>query len=527
MSKPLSLPIVFVGMPGSGKSKVGRSLANILGVDHIDTDALIEERTGRTISEIFASEGEEAFRSYEVEAVADALQRQAVISLGGGAVTHPQTRALLSGHTVIHLRVSLGELRRRVARKNTRPLLRENPEEVLKRLDEQRRAFFEEVRTFVVDSDDSPVQHVVSRIRSLLEDPSRVTVRGERDYDVVIGTQDCAGDIADALPSSTRNVLVIHPDTMTDYVAGIVKGLSARGLAVDTMCHPDGEAAKSVEVLAQGWDCAAQAHVSRSDAIVGVGGGATTDLAGFIAATWLRGVAVVHVPTTVLGMVDAAVGGKTGINTNAGKNLAGAFHAPHGVIEDLDVLRTLPLDEHRAGLAEVIKCGFIRDKHILDIASVSHEALMDSSSKELREVMWRAVAVKADVVGSDLKEVGLREVLNYGHTLAHAIEKVEDYRWRHGEAVAVGCVFAAELARERGLLDEEAVKVHRDILAANGLPVSYDGASFEELLEVMMTDKKVRAGTLRLVLLDGMHNPATFEVSPRELREPAKRVGIR
>lgn len=526
MSAALSLPVVFVGLPGSGKSKVGVRLAALLGVEHIDTDTLVQERTGRTISEIFETEGEAAFREYEAQAVEDALKHQAVISLGGGAVTHPHTRDLLAEHTVIHLRVPLTELLRRVARKDHRPLLRNNPEEVLQQLDEQRRAFFEDVRTFVVDSDDSPIEKVVGRIRGLLEGNSRVTVRGERDYDVVIGSQDVVSDIAASLPASTQRVLLIYPKVMGEYTAAIASALEDKGLLVARMCHPDGEAAKTVEVLAQGWEQASEARLARTDAIVGIGGGTTTDVAGFIAATWLRGIAVVQVPTTVLGMVDAAIGGKTAINTNAGKNLAGAFHAPHGVIEDLAVLKTLPVDQHRAGLAEVIKCGFIRDREIVNIALRAPEALLDPESEELREVMRRAVQVKADVVGADLKESGLREILNYGHTLAHAIEKSEEYRWSHGYAVAVGCVFAAELACELGLLTSEDVQLHRDAFAAVGLPTSYSGVSFEALLNVMYSDKKVRQGKLRFVLLNGVCSPATYEVSAEQLRAVAERLGM-
>lgn len=526
MSAPLSLPIVFVGLPGSGKSKVGIRLASVLGVEHLDTDTLVQERTGRTISEIFETEGEAAFREYEALAVEEALKHQAVISLGGGAVTHPRTRELLADHTVIHLRVPIAELLRRVARKDHRPLLRHNPEEVLRRLDEQRRAFFEDVRTFVVDSDDSPIEKVVGRIQSLLESTSRVTVRGERDYDVIIGTKNVAADIAAALPSGTQRVLVIHPPVMTDYSASIAKALENEGLTVSLMCHPDGEAAKTVEVLAKGWEQASEARLARTDAIVGIGGGTTTDVAGFIAATWLRGIAVVQVPTTVLGMVDAAIGGKTGINTSAGKNLAGAFHAPHGVIEDLAVLKTLPVEQHRAGLAEAIKCGFIRDREILNIVLRAPLALLDPESEELHEVMRRAIQVKADVVGTDLKESGLREILNYGHTLAHAIEKSEDYRWSHGYAVAVGCVFAAELAYELGLLTNEDIQLHRDAFAAVGLPTSYNGVSFEALLNVMHSDKKVRQGKLRFVLLEGICSPATYEVSIDDLRVVAERLGM-
>lgn len=226
-------------------------------------------------------------------------------------------------------------------------------------------------------------------------------------------------------------------------------------------------------------------------------------------------------------MVDAAVGGKTGINTDVGKNLVGSFHTPVRVVEDLDLLGTLPAQDLRAGLGEVVKCGFIADPVILDLVAADPEACLDPGSHVLRELVIRSVSVKARVVGEDLEEAGLREVLNYGHTLAHAIERCEDYHWRHGDAVAVGCVFAAELAHALGLLDADAVRTHREILASVGLPTAYDGAPLGDLVEVMLSDKKVRSGRLRFVLLDGLQHPVVRVVDPADLEGPAREVGIR
>lgn len=523
---PFDLPLVFIGLPGSGKTSVGRRLADRWNLTFVDTDHSVEEATGRTIASIFDEEGEAAFRAYEAQAVAQALSSPAIISLGGGALTHPDTRELLDGHTVIHLDVEIPELVRRLAGSHERPLLRNTPEETLTRLAEQRMPDFEKARSHRIPSDSAPVDEVCDRIEAALGVASRIRVTGDQPYDVVIGTTDVAGHIKECLPQATQRVLIIHPDALSAYVADLETKLDGYGLAVSTMCHPDGEAAKTVEVLAAGWDEAARAGVSRQDAIISVGGGATTDLAGFIAATWLRGIAVIHVPTTVLAMVDAAIGGKTGINTPSGKNLAGAFHPPHGVIEDLSLLEHLPREEHRSGLAEVIKCGFIADPSIVDTVITHAEELFAPSSPRLRDVMCRAARVKADVVGQDLKESGLREILNYGHTLAHAIEKAEDYQWRHGEAVAVGCLFAAELACDRGMLSADEVSQHRLALASLGLPTGYVGVPFDDLLEIMMSDKKVRSGRLRFVLLNGMQQPVTLEVDVEELRRVAQRMGI-
>ena len=225
-------------------------------------------------------------------------------------------------------------------------------------------------------------------------------------------------------------------------------------------------------------------------------------------------------------MVDAAVGGKTGINTAAGKNLVGAFHPPAGVVCDLTTLATLPTDDLRAGLAEVIKAGFIADAQILRLVEADGgTGARTPGSAVLRELVERAVAVKARVVSEDLREAGLREILNYGHTFAHAIERTEGYRWRHGDAVAVGMVFAAELAHAAGILDAAGVQRHRELLTMVGLPVSYAGGSWPELLEAMTHDKKVRGNALRFVLLEDIGRPTVLRgPEPAHLEQAYARV---
>ncbi|MGH3708967.1 MAG: 3-dehydroquinate synthase, partial [Pseudonocardiaceae bacterium] len=251
--------------------------------------------------------------------------------------------------------------------------------------------------------------------------------------------------------------------------------------------------------------------------VVGFGGGAVTDLAGFVAANWLRGVRVVQVPTTLLAMVDAAVGGKTGINTDAGKNLVGSFHEPAAVLVDLATLHTLPRAELVAGMAEVVKAGFIADPVILERIEADPDAALDPAGPVLEELVGRAIKVKADVVAADLRESHLREVLNYGHTLGHALERREGYRWRHGAAVSVGMVFAAELARLTGRLDDATAQRHRAVLTSIGLPTGYDASALPELLEGMRNDKKTRSGVLRFVVLDGLAKPGRLEDPDPEL----------
>jgi 3-dehydroquinate synthase len=284
---------------------------------------------------------------------------------------------------------------------------------------------------------------------------------------------------------------------------------------------PDAEAAKSVEVAERLWAVLGQSGFTRSDAIVGVGGGTVTDLAGFVAATWLRGVKVVQVPTTLLAMVDAAVGGKTGVNTAEGKNLVGAFHPPAGVLCELAALETLPLGEFVSGMAEVIKCGFIADPAILDLVEADPQGVRRFDGPAVRELIERSIVVKARVVTDDLKESSLREILNYGHTFAHALEQVEGYSWRHGEAVSVGMVYAAELSRLAGRLDDAVVDRHRSALAGVGLPTSYRGDRWPQLYEAMRRDKKSRGSLLRFVVLDGLAEPGRLEGPERSVLQAA------
>lgn len=344
----------------------------------------------------------------------------------------------------------------------------------------------------------------------------RVSVAGERPYDVLIGhgiLAELPRIVQETPGAGGGGVTIIHAKALADRARAAEAALTNEGLRVLSIEVPDGEAAKKARVLEYLWDRLGSFRLGRDGLVVGLGGGATTDLAGLAAATWLRGVPVVQVPTTLLAMVDAAVGGKTGIDTPAGKNLVGAFHPPAAVIADLEMLSTLPAAELRAGLGEVIKCGLIADSVILDRVLADPADCLTWDSPVLADLVARSIAVKAAVVGEDLTEAGLREVLNYGHTYAHAIEKVTGYSWRHGEAVAVGCVFAAEIAHRNGNLSRDALALHRQSLEAVGLPTRFPEGEgrWEELKEAMMSDKKVRSGRLRLVLLDDIARPVRVQ----------------
>ncbi|MGK2879855.1 MAG: 3-dehydroquinate synthase [Mycobacterium sp.] len=339
--------------------------------------------------------------------------------------------------------------------------------------------------------------------------PLTVEVATDPPYPVVIGTG-LLGELADQL-RGIHKVAVVHQPTLAETAEVIRSHLSDNGIEAHRIEIPDAEGGKDLPVVAYMWEVFGRIGIGRSDAVVSLGGGAASDVAGFAAATWLRGVAVVHVPTTLLGMVDAAVGGKTGINTDAGKNLVGSFHQPKAVLVDLATLQTLPRNELVAGMAEIVKAGFIADPVILDLIEADPETAVDPDGDVLLELIHRAIAVKARVVAADETESALREILNYGHTLAHAIERRERYRWRHGAAVSVGLVFAAELGRLAGRLDDETADRHRRILVSLGLPVTYDADALPQLIDYMAGDKKTRSGVLRFVVLDGLAKPGRLQ----------------
>jgi len=347
-----------------------------------------------------------------------------------------------------------------------------------------------------------------------------IAVGGERPYDVVVGHR-IAGELPALVGAQARSVLLIHAGGLDDLAGPAAAALAAAGYQVHAAPVPAGEAAKDIGVAAGLWSRLAELRISRSDVIVGLGGGAVTDLAGFVAATWLRGVRVVLVPTTLLAIVDAAIGGKTAINIAAGKNLVGAFHPPAGVLADLGALETLPRREYVSGLAEVIKAGFIADPVILDLIEADPAAAAAPGGPHEREIIERSIRMKAAVVAADLREAGPREMLNYGHTLGHAIERAEDFTIPHGEAVAIGMVFAGAVGRLAGRLDEATARRHGEVLAAVGLPTTYPGGSWPRLRAAMAVDKKTRGQHLRLVVLDGLARPGILADPPEDLLSSA------
>jgi 3-dehydroquinate synthase len=338
-----------------------------------------------------------------------------------------------------------------------------------------------------------------------------IEVHAEHKYEVVVGRNILSN--IDTYLSGVSRVAVIHPESMRDHAAKLRLQISdVESIAIEV---PNAENAKTAAVLEFCWMALGKAGFTRNDLIISIGGGATTDLAGFVAATWLRGVKVLHIPTTLLGMVDAAVGGKTGINTGEGKNLVGAIYSPIAVLCDMNFLDSQTTQDYVGGLAEVIKCGFIRDEQILVLLESDLVGAQSPNWVHAEEVIARAIQVKADVVGNDLRETlgtsAGREILNYGHTFGHAVERNEKFTWRHGNAVAVGMMFVANLSHLAGRLDSQIVTRHSEILSGVGLPITYNRGTFNQLLDAMRIDKKARGAKLRFIVLDDIAKPIILE----------------
>ena len=509
---------VIIGMMGAGKTRVGRETAQMMGVPFKDADIEIEHEIGMSIPEYFSRYGEPEFRRVESEVIADTLRGfGGIFALGGGAPMTPSVQRTLheymdQGGRVVYLQADPAEAMERANRGGGRPMLAGDANERWRTLFRQRDPVFDRIANVHVRTHGSTPQMAARKLMNMIDERVvHVDVVAADSYNVRIG-EGALNHLAAVLGSGVARVALIHTQPVQRHSDKARALLRQAGYDVHDIVVPDAEAGKTVAVANGVWERLGVEGFTRSDAIVGVGGGAATDLAGFIAATWMRGVRYVNCPTSLLAMVDASTGGKTGVNTTAGKNLVGSFYTPAGVLADLTTLASLPNDIFVEGLGEVAKSGFIRDPQILRILETHADELrgfdgatfLGSGLEDVvAELIERTVRVKAYHVSADLKEAGLREFLNYGHTLAHAIEKIEHFRWRHGNAVAVGCVYAAELAHLLGYIDQDLVDYHRSLLSSLGLPISWNGGSFDEVLSLMHRDKKARGNKLRFVVLDG------------------------
>lgn len=529
---------VIIGMMGAGKTRLGKEMAQMMGLPFCDADIQIERRIGMSIPQYFAQQGESAFRDVEREVILETLEGfDGIYALGGGAPMTPAVQQGLAayaraGGKVIYLQADPHEAMTRARRAGGRPMLDGDADARWMALYEQRDPTYRAVSNVVVRTHGmTPKTAARKMIEMTDEGIVHVDGSGIEPYDVRIG-EGALNHLPDVLGEGPVRVALIHTQSVQRHSDRARAILRKAGYEVNDIVVPDAEAGKTAQVANGIWERLGNEGFTRSDAIVGLGGGACTDLAGFIAATWMRGVRYVNCPTSLLAMVDASTGGKTGINTPQGKNLVGSFYTPAGVLADTKTLATLPNDIFIEGLGEVAKSGFIRDPEILHILE-DHAAELrafDGSTflgspleDVVAELIERTVKVKAYHVSSDLKEKGLREFLNYGHTMGHAIEKLEHFRWRHGNAVAVGMVYAAELAHLIGYIDQDLVDYHRSLLASMGLPTSWNGGSFDDVLALMHRDKKARGNELRFVVLDEIGHVVHLDNPPAEAVEEAFR----
>lgn len=534
-----SIPVaVIIGMMGAGKTRVGKEVAHIMDLPFADADVEIQHDIGMGIPEFFEREGEPAFRKVEADLIADMLEDfDGIFSLGGGAPMTPSTQCALAeyidrGGRVVYLDADPAEAMERANRGGGRPMLNGDADARWKKLYKERDPVFRRVANVRVRTRGQTPQMAARKVMDMIRERMvHVTGSGIEPYDVRIG-EGTMNHLPDVLGEGVARVALIHTQPVQRHSDHARTLLRQAGYTVSDIVVPDAEAGKTVDVANGVWRRLGDEGFTRSDAIVGLGGGAATDLAGFIAATWMRGIRYVNCPTSLLAMVDASTGGKTGINTEAGKNLVGSFYTPAGVLADMRTLATLPNDIFIEGLGEVAKSGFIMDPEILriledhasELRSFDGAMFLDSELKDVvTELIEHTVGVKAYHVSADLKEAGLREFLNYGHTLGHAIEKLEHFRWRHGNAVAVGCVYAAELSHLLGYIDQDLVDYHRSLLGSLGLPTSWNNGSWSDVLALMHRDKKARGNKLRFVVLESVGHPIHLEDPPADAVEEAFR----
>ena len=527
---------------GSGKTTIGRLLARRLGKRFVDSDHAIEARTGASIPWIFEIEGEASFRRREAETIRElTAQDDIVLATGGGAILNPASRALLAERgTVIYLRAGIGAILQRTSHDKNRPLLQTaDPRRKLEELLAQRDPLYREIADLVIDTGRPNVQSMVQTILDQLDALAAGRARrtkaasmnqaaqinlnvelGERSYPIAIGPGLLADPAALARHVGGHKAAIVTNTTVAPlYLEQVAAPLRAAGRDVVEIVLPDGEEYKHWGSLMQVFDALLANKCDRKTTLVALGGGVIGDLTGFAAASYMRGVPFVQIPTTLLAQVDSSVGGKTGINHPLGKNMIGAFYQPRAVLADTSTLGTLPDRELSAGLAEVIKHGAILDAAFFDWIEANIAALVAREPQALAHAIARSCEIKADVVRRDEREGGLRAVLNFGHTFGHAIEAGLGYgEWLHGEAVGCGMVMAADLSQRLGLVDAATVERLRALVKAAGLPTVAPDLGVERWIELMEVDKKNEGGAIKFILLKPLGSPSITSVPEEALR---------
>jgi shikimate kinase/3-dehydroquinate synthase len=536
--------IFLTGLSGSGKSTVARQVAKLLGWDFVDTDALLSERCGLPVGQVLVEYGEERFRQVESEALVSAASRdRIVIATGGGAVISESNRTFMREHGMtVYLQVSVETAWQRVQEhmrqsgiSAVRPLVvGTDGHQRLQELYAVRKQWYEQTETHINTDENSP-NIVAGRVvafalahgylsNSSLP-PETVTLKPGTVSSQAVVEWGGLHHLPQALQSSgvsKRVFIVTDTEVGRLYIEPVQDLLAEAGFVPQVFTIPAGESSKSLQYWQQILDWLVEHKAEHQEAIVALGGGVAGDLAGFVAATYQRGVPLVQVPTSLLAQVDAAIGGKTGINHPLGKNLIGAFYQPKLIIVDPAFLLTLPERMYREGWAEIVKYGMILDADLFEMLEMRTSSLHARDATLLAEIVARCIRLKMDVVQRDERDGGLRNILNYGHTFGHALEALTDYgTWLHGEAVSIGMEVAAQIAVSRGLLaNEHAVRQHK-LLHALDLPVHCPGVDTDAVLELMQRDKKVRAGRMRWVLPTRIGHAQVYAGIPLEVVQDA------
>ncbi len=497
---------------GTGKSSVGRRLAHRLSLRFVDTDKVIEKQEGQAISNIFKNHGEGYFREIEKEALKRICKDEGlVIATGGGAVVDPKNlKVMKNSGAVVCLTASPEVIYNRVKRVNTRPLLLKNGKlDVIKKLLKKREPFYNRA-DLVIDTSDKGIDEVADAIMdslNLFNNSGKTSTRvelGDRSYPILYQSDqfEKIGYILKRHGLYKKVALITNPTVRGLYGRQVTQSLKNAGFEPSLIEIPDGERFKSLKWVSKIYDELLKAHMDRNSSLIAMGGGVIGDITGFVAATFLRGVPFVQLPTTLLAQVDSSVGGKTGVNHPLGKNLIGAFYQPKIVIIDTGFLNTLKLRELKAGLAEVIKYGVIRDERLFSYLEDNIEAILSLKKGPLIRIIKRSCEIKAGVVEDDEREDGIRAILNFGHTFGHAIETNTGYRrFRHGEAVALGMILASRFSNAIGLCKGNVEERIKGLLIKTGLPSDTSSFAAEDIIRVVEFDKKVIKEHLRLVLV--------------------------
>ncbi len=539
--RPPAGAVILTGFMGTGKSVVAELLSRRWGLGSIDTDALVEEQVGASIAEIFATRGEQHFRDLETEILTQlAGQRGLIVSTGGGMLLREDNVALLRRMgPIICLHASAETIMQRTAASDQRPLLNgPDPQTEIRQLLAEREAAYQQA-DYHIATDELSVEQAAEAVAEamradprgclLAPEPVEIPVElGDDSYTIHIGKGllDAVGDIA-APDQRGQRAAVITDDNLEElYASAVAQSLERAGWDVALFAVPSGEGSKTLAAAGQLCEQLAEAGLDRSGVAFAVGGGMVGDLAGFVAAVFMRGLEFVQVPTTLLAQVDASVGGKVAVDLPRGKNLVGAFHQPQAVIIDSNTLETLPERQLCSGLAEVIKHAAIADAQMFSYLEQRLQEVMAHDRASLKYLLARNCQIKAEVVAADPHEQGQRAVLNFGHTVGHALERAApQWQLSHGEAVAVGMVAESEVAVEKELSEPDVLERLRRLVTQAGLQPDLTGIDPQQAWTAMSADKKLRGGRLRLPVVPRIGEVVlTDQIQLTDLQEAIERL---